>query len=222
MERSQLVVLIPAYREARTIGPVVQAAAAVAPVIVVDDCSPDDTGAEARKAGAQVHRNARNLGYDGTLNQAFELARAGGFACAVTMDADGEHDPGLLANFAELLCDRQVPLVLGIRPRKQRLAELVMGLYIKARFGVDDILCGMKGYHLDLLNANGRFDNSDSIGTELAINSIRRGARFEQIQVHGTPRADAPRFDRRLRANLRIFAALWRVFRQDVGAGEAR
>ncbi len=215
MDRSRLVVLIPAYREAGTIGGVVTAARRFAPVIVVDDCSPDATGEAAREAGAQVHRNAANLGYDGTLNQAFELAREGGYGCAVTMDADGEHDPALIERFAELLCDRDVPLVLGIRPRKQRLAELVMGLYVKARLGVDDILCGMKGYHLDLLAANGRFDTSDSIGTELAINSIRRGARFEQIPVSGTPRADAPRFDRRLRANWRILSALWRVFRQD-------
>jgi predicted small secreted protein len=62
---------------------------------------------------------------------------------------------------------------------------------------------------------NGGFDHTNSIGTELAINSLRRGARFRQVPVSGTRRQDAPRFDRLLRANLRIFAALANIVRDD-------
>ena len=40
------------------------------------------------------------------------------------MDADGEHDPGTLALFRTKLLDEDYPLVLGYRPRKQRLAEI--------------------------------------------------------------------------------------------------
>ena len=78
-----------------------------------------------------------------------------------------------------------------------------------------DILCGMKGYDLALWRANGGFDHSDSIGTELATSALRRGIRFAQVPVPGTRRADAPRFDRRWRANMRIFAALMRAMRRD-------
>ncbi len=219
MERHRTAVLIPAHREAGTIGNVVAAAARQARVIVVDDCSSDDTAAQAEAAGAVVVRNATNLGYEGSLNRAFEKAVEMGFEFAITMDADGEHDPALIARFRDILEARQVPLVLGVRPRKQRLAETVMGLYVKARFGVDDILCGMKGYDLHLLAENGGFDCTGSIGTELAINSIRNGAEFRQIDVSGTPRADTPRFGRRWRANLRILAALWRLVRDDLRGG---
>lgn len=132
------------------------------------------------------------------------------------MDADGEHDPVVLEHFRELLLVRRVPLVLGVRPQKQRLAETVMGFYVRLRFGVHDILCGMKGYDLALYRANGGFAHSDSIGTELAINSIRRGTSFREIPVHGSRRADAPRFDGNLRANLRIFAALNRIILDDL------
>lgn len=217
MDGSRLAIIIPAFREAATIGAVVAAAAAHGDVIVIDDHSPDDTGARAAAAGATVFRNDVNLGYDKTLSRGFTEAQAMGCSHAVTMDADGEHDPALLAQFRRLLIDDRVPLVLGCRPRKQRFAEVVMGLYIRLRFGVRDILCGMKGYSLDLLAANGGFDTSNSIGTELAINSIRRGVGFVQVPVHGRRRADAPRFGRRIGANLRIFAALARVLRQDVG-----
>lgn len=218
MDRPRTAILIPAYREAATISPVVRAAREHADVIVVDDASPDETAARAAEAGAIVIRNECNLGYDGTLNRAFETALEQGYDFAITMDADGEHDPSLIAGFKSLLVEEHVPLVLGVRPRKQRFAEMVMGAYVRIRFGAHDILCGMKGYDLKLANENGGFDHTNSIGTELAINSIRRGAAFRQLGVSGTRRQDAPRFDRRLRANLRILAALGRIIRQDITA----
>lgn len=216
MDRSRLAILIPAFREAATIGAVVKAAREYADVIVVDDASPDETGAEAANAGAIVVRNETNLGYDGTLNRAFEKAQELGFGFAVTMDADGEHNPALVNAFKMLLMEEAVPLVLGVRPRKQRFAEIVMGLYVRLRFGVKDILCGMKGYDMKLVLANGGFDHTNSIGTELAINSLRRGIAFRQIPVSGTQRRDAPRFDRHLRANMRILAALGKIIRSDI------
>ncbi|MDZ4368823.1 MAG: glycosyltransferase [Afipia sp.] len=216
MERHRTAVLIPAHREGGTISAVVAAAVRQARVIVVDDCSPDDTGVKAAAAGAVVVHNTVNLGYEGSLNRAFEKAMEMGFEFAITMDADGEHDPALIAMFRDILETGQVPLLLGVRPRKQRLAETIMGLYVKARFGVDDILCGMKGYDLRLFSDNGGFDRTGSIGTELALNSLRRGASFRQLPVSGTPRRDAPRFDRRWRANWRILRALVRLIGQDI------
>lgn len=216
MDRSGVVVIIPAFREGMTIGPVVAAARAYAPVIVVDDCSPDDTGSRAATAGGIVVRNDVNLGYEDSLNAGFAKAQKMNFEYAVTMDADGEHDPSLLAQFFKLLVDDKIPLVLGVRPRKQRFAEVVMGFYVKARYGADDILCGMKGYKLQLVTEHGGFDLSRSIGTELAIDALRRKTAFRQVPVSGQPRQDSPRFDRRFAANWRIFKALGVIIRHDL------
>ena len=218
MDGHRLAIVIPAYRERETLPTVVVEAIAHGTVLVIDDCSPDDTSERARAAGATVVRNETNLGYDGTLSRGFDEAAERGFSHVVTMDADGEHDPAHLEQFRRLLLVEGVPLVLGYRPHKQRFAEVLMGLYVRARYGVRDILCGMKGYDLALYRANGGFDHSGSIGTELAINSLRRNVPFAQLLVTGRLRSDSPRFDRRLQANLRIFAALVRAFRRDVAA----
>lgn len=216
MAGSRIVVLIPAFRECATIGRIVEAAARFASVLVVDDCSPDDTAATAQAAGADVLHNEAQQGYQRSLERGFAEAERQGFSHVVTMDADGEHDPALLGRFSSLLLEDGFGLVLGIRPRRQRLAESLMATYVRLRFGVRDILCGMKGYDLRLYQANGGFAHSDSIGTELAINSIRRGARFCQVAVHGRRRTDQPRFDRRLRANFRILWALARLVAEDL------
>lgn len=214
MDRPRLAILIPAYCEAGTIGPIVAVAKSFGTVIVVDDCSWDETGLVASRNGALVFRNETNRGYDGTLNRAFEEAAAGGFSAVVTMDADGEHDPMVLAAYRFHLQEKSVPLVLGIRKRKQRFSEVVMGAYIKHRFGVEDILCGMKGYNMRLWHENGGFDHTKSIGTELALNSIRRRTPFVQIPIYGVQRIDAPRFGRIFRANWRVFSALFRILLQ--------
>ena len=171
-------------------------ATAYGTVIVVDDSSPDDTAAVAAAAGAVVISNKVNCGYDAPLSRGFKEAERLGFTHAVTMDADGEHDPRLLARFRQLLLTERIPLVLGVRPRKQRVAEIIMGLYIHATFGVRDILCGIKGYDPGLHRANGGFD--------------------------GRRRLDGARFDRRWRANLRILRALLRIVGQDLRIRRSR
>jgi glycosyltransferase involved in cell wall biosynthesis len=212
----RVVAVVPAYNEARTIQAVVEAALPFAAVLVVDDCSGDGTGTLAEAAGAMVVRNPHNLGYEGTLSRGFEVALERGFEYIISLDADGEHDPRLLAQFCRAMVDEGIPLVLGARPQKPRLAELIMGLYVRARFGPHDIACGMKGYRADLVRINGGFDTSKAVGTELALNSIRRGYRFVEISVGGTRRRDAPRLDGRWRANVRILKVLWRIILRDI------
>lgn len=216
MVEPRLAVVIPAYREEATIGPVVTAARDYGDVLVIDDCSPDATGERAAAAGATVLRNDPNRGYDGALTRGLQEAAARHFTHVVTMDADGEHDPHTLALFRAKLLDEDYPLVLGYRPHKHRFAEIMMGWYLRARFGVRDILCGMKGYRLSDCCGAGGFDFRDSVGTGLATYALRKKIRFAQVPVSGTRRVGAPRFDRLLRANARIFAAFLRFVRQDL------
>src|SRR2546430_5689386 len=56
------IVVVPVFNEAETIGEVVAAARAHAPVLVVDDGSDDGSAAAARAAGAEVLRHPRRLG----------------------------------------------------------------------------------------------------------------------------------------------------------------
>ena len=217
MERSRLAILIPAYCEERTIGTVVSRAKIYGDVIVADDNSTDNTSQVAKSAGAIVLHNENNLGYEGNLNRLFNYAGIKGYQYAVTLDADGEHRPETLETFRKLLIDDGALLVLGYRPHTQRFAETVMGFVMRLRFGIRDILCGMKGYDMALLKETGGvFDRSGSIGTELALTPIHRGTAYTQVAVSGTPRVESPRFDRTFKANIRIFFALFRAMGADI------
>lgn len=218
MDRSRVVVIIPAFNEAATIGTVVAGARNHAAVLVVDDCSGDETSAHAECAGAIVVNNRQQLGYEGSLNRGMKEALERGFHYIVSMDADGEHSPEFLPKFASALAEREVSIVLGVRPRKQRLMEVVMCLYVRARFGPRDILCGMKGYRAEIVRENGGL-GTKFIGTELPLKLLVNGAKYAEVMVNGVPRSGTPRFGNSWRANLKILGAFWELVKEGRSIG---
>jgi len=192
-----------------SIAAVVRAIAPYARAIVVDDGSTDKTGDLAREAGAEVVRHERNQGYDKALESGLFRALELGYDAAITLDADGQHDPSLMLRFVDAL-EAGADLVIGVRDRQQRWSESLFCLIGRIVWGISDPLCGMKGYRASLLRRAGWFDSYRSIGTELAIRAARSGVRIAQVPVVTRERKGASRFGSGLRANWRITRALGR------------
>lgn len=208
MERHRVAIVIPAFNESGTIFSVVRAAQRFGQCIVVDDGSSDDTAVIAIEAGASVVVHARNAGYDSALNSGFAKAAELGCEVIVTLDADGQHDPStlgkLLAHF-----EGGAFLVVGVRHRKQRIAEHVFGWYTISKYGLADPLCGLKAYRTELYKAMGHFDSYGSIGTELMLFAARRGYPIGRVEFTARDRKDRPRFANTLSANMKILRALY-------------
>jgi glycosyltransferase involved in cell wall biosynthesis len=209
----QVAIVIPAWNEAPTIERVVRSVMPGRTVIVVNDCSSDATAPIAAAAGAVVVNHTANLGYDGALQSGFEKAEELGMDIVVTFDADGQHDAAILDEIIQPLARDQADIVIGIRPQTARFSEALFGLYTWLRYGVSDILCGLKGYRIDLYKRRGHFDSYSSIGTELALAALAGGARIAVVPVPVHEREDRPRFGQGLRANGRILKAMWRGLR---------
>jgi polyprenyl-phospho-N-acetylgalactosaminyl synthase len=91
-EATALWIVIPAFNEAETIGEVVARCRAHYPrVVVVDDCSIDETRSKAADHGAIVIRHPINLGQGAALQTGISYALAHGAGQIVTFDADGQH-----------------------------------------------------------------------------------------------------------------------------------
>jgi len=112
-------VVLPTYEEAENLAPIVRAVRAALPdahVLVVDDGSPDGTGAVADALAAEhahvhvLHRRAKQ-GLGRAYAAGFAHALAQGARTLVQMDADGSHDPADLPRL--LAADGDV--VLGSR-----------------------------------------------------------------------------------------------------------
>ena len=118
--------VIPTYNEAENVGPIVRAVAEqmseIAPgehrILVVDDNSPDGTGALADQLAQELdcvevmHRSTKD-GLGRAYIAAFEHALAGGAELVIEMDADFSHDPKYLS--ALIAASEDADLVLGSR-----------------------------------------------------------------------------------------------------------
>jgi glycosyltransferase involved in cell wall biosynthesis len=112
------VIIIPAYNEARSLPAVLRQVRAELPgleVVVVDDGSRDETAALASAAGAYVLRHPFNLGYGAALQTGYRFALARGAACAVQMDADGQHLASEVPALLEAVRRGDCDLVIGSR-----------------------------------------------------------------------------------------------------------
>lgn len=126
-------IVIAAYNEAKVIEPVVREVLRQRRnVVVVDDCSRDDTGRLAARAGAHVLRHPVNLGQGAALQTGIDYALSRGAEFIVTFDADGQHDIADLPVLLEAQRASGADCVLGSRflgrtenmsPRRRRLLK---------------------------------------------------------------------------------------------------
>lgn len=109
-------VVVPAYNEAEAIGGVLEELRrTAATIVVIDDCSTDDTATIARAAGATVLRHAVNRGQGAALQTGLRYALHQGAEIIVTFDSDGQHDAADLAALVAPIRAGRAEVVLGSR-----------------------------------------------------------------------------------------------------------
>lgn len=200
--------VVPALNESETVGALVTAGRELGEVVVVDDGSDDDTALAAGKSGARVVRHESNQGYDRALASGFAAAEEMGATVIVTMDADGQHHLDDVRAVSKAVVSGEVELALGVRPEPGRWSEAVFNFYVNSRFGVPDILCGVKGFSVSLYRRHRSLMDGRSIGTALALAGLREKALHVAVPVAIAPRRGSSRFGSGLRADRRILAAL--------------
>jgi glycosyltransferase involved in cell wall biosynthesis len=133
------VVVMPAYNAAKTLERTV---ADIPPgtfdlIILVDDCSRDDTAAIAESLGLRVIRHAVNAGYGGNQKTCYRAALDAGADFVVMIHPDYQYDSRLLPYLTGLLRDNVCDVVCGnrIRTRREALAGgMPLYKYIANRF----------------------------------------------------------------------------------------
>ena len=220
LPREDICAIIPCYNEGRSVARIVRACRMYAgTVVVVDDCSRDNTSAEASAAGAVVLRHARNMGKGAALKTGFRFAAARKFLAAVTLDGDGQHETSEIPLFFEAFDQGDCHVVLGNRmddtrtmPFVRRMTNRFTSWAISRMVGVPirDTQCGFRLIALDFWKAvrldSSRFD----LESEILIKACRAGAKVRQVRVT-TIYFDANESKIRPVADtLRFFQLLWR------------
>lgn len=118
--RGACAVVIPAYNEADNLPlvlkemPAEAAGLEVHPIVIADGCT-DATEDTARNMGAVVIRRDLRRGSGAAVRLGYEAALAAGARVVVTLDADGQHDPGEMDRLVEPLLHDRADVVQGSR-----------------------------------------------------------------------------------------------------------
>jgi glycosyltransferase involved in cell wall biosynthesis len=112
----RIVVVMPAYNAARTLGDTHQRIPAlVSQVILVDDHSQDDTAAVASSLGLNVIRHPHNVGYGGNQKTCYMEALRTGADVVVMLHPDGQYPPELIVDLVQPIIAGRADFVLGSR-----------------------------------------------------------------------------------------------------------
>jgi dolichol-phosphate mannosyltransferase len=225
--------VLPTYNEAENVEPLVRAAvpelaAAAGPdhhVLIVDDSSPDGTGAIADRLAAElepvevIHREAKD-GLGRAYLTGFRRALDAGAELVLQMDSDFSHDPADIPRLVEAAADAD--LVLGSRyvPGGGIVNwGLVRGLlsrggswYARTVLGVPvcDLTGGFKCFRREVLERLDLADvHADGYGfqIELTYRALAAGFRVREVPiVFHERRAGASKMTARI-----AFEAVWKV-----------
>lgn len=202
-ESNDVLVAIPAYNEASSIGEVIRSVQSnVDSVLVVDDGSTDDTAAVAEAAGAEVVQHEKNEGYGAALKTAFTEAHQRGVEHLVTLDGDGQHDPGDIGRLIDHQCEEGAEVVIGSRfvgdrdveiPLYRRFGLLVVNLLTNLSLGVvrsesrvRDTQSGFRAYDeeaIETLAQDSTLGNHMSISTDILYHAQQCNYRIEEVET---------------------------------------
>jgi hypothetical protein len=115
--RPRRVIVLPAYRAAKTLAEVVGdiPQGHADRILLVDDASADATVSVATALRLDVIRHKRNLGYGGNQKTCYRQALEMGADVVVMLHPDGQYDPAIIPNLCKVIEDGDADIVLGSR-----------------------------------------------------------------------------------------------------------
>jgi dolichol-phosphate mannosyltransferase len=199
-------IVLPTYNEADNLGTIAAAILAAAPgatLLVVDDGSPDGTGALADELAAaddriRVRHRPAKQGLGRAYLDGFGIALAGGARFIVQMDADWSHDPAALEGLLRPVRDGTADLVIGSRyTRGGGVVEWGLGRRLISRGGsvfarlvlgltVHDLTGGFKAWRATTLAAipfAGVHAGGYVFQIEMTFRASRSGARVAEVPI---------------------------------------
>lgn len=208
-----VLVIIPAYNEARNLPRVIARLRASAPtcdVCVVDDGSTDETAQTAAGLGVTVLRLPTNLGIGGAVQTGYLWAQRRGYDVAIQLDGDGQHDPAFVARLVQPIEAGEADLVVGSRflqgegfqsTRLRRLGIRYLSWLLRLRCGVEvrDVTSGFRAAGKQAIALFARNYPADYPEPEALAQVKRAGLKILELPVtmearqHGTSSIDLGR-----------------------------
>ena len=190
-------ILIPAYNEAKNLPGVIEDLRRGFPegdLLVVNDCSTDETAKVARSLSVKVLNLPVNLGIGGCVQTGYCYAAERGYDYAVQFDGDGQHEAAHIRALLRPLEAGEADMVIGSRflgeegfrsTGMRRVGIRFLSGLLRALCGVrvSDATSGMRAVNAELIRFFAAHYAQDYPEPEAILAAARHGARIVELPV---------------------------------------
>ncbi len=216
-------VLIPAYNEARAIGPLVEHVRQKGlDVVVIDDGSSDDTGLIARDKGAQVIVHPEKKGKGASLRDGFCYVLAKDYIGLITMDGDGQHAVEDLDSILEKAREHPDSVVTGNRmadTSRMPLIRIMTNFFMSGlisllcRQSIPDTQCGYRYIGRKILETIQITAKDYEIESEVLIQASKKGFKVFSVPIQTIYQGESSKINP-LKDTIRFFIYLGKELRR--------
>jgi len=224
------VIIIPAYNEEANIGMVVSEAKSNFPkslILVVDDGSEDKTGEIAKKYGAFVLKNKKNLGKSESTKKAakYLFEKHPEIKEIALIDADNQYSAKELKKLIKPIIENKADFVIGRRDFSDipsfghRPGIKIFAFLFNFLYGTSfrDTVCGLRAISVEALKRMELESSGYAVESEMLVDAVQKGMKIKSAAVR-------VRYNRRhtlkkgttMLLNIILHLILWRFFDRKV------
>jgi glycosyltransferase involved in cell wall biosynthesis len=193
--KPNIIAVIPALNEEKTIGKIVKKTRQhVDDVVVVDDGSWDHTAEIAEAMGAEILSHPERMGYGAAIRDGLRHALQKGADRIVTLDADDQHDPDEIPLLVDGLLEKGTDIAIGSRflvndgagPSRIRKLGIDMITRLTTSKGnkITDAQSGFRAYRSAVVKDLDLEENGMGASTEIILKASKKGYKMSEIPVH--------------------------------------
>lgn len=206
LDQVNVCILIPVYNERKEIGRLVESLKQKNfDVVIIDDGSTDDSGKAAREQGAIVIRHDQKQGKGRSLRDGFDfILKEKKYDGVVTIDGDGQHDIGDIAQFLVKAQEYPGSIITGTRmanPQGMPLIRLLTNRFMSGvisflcRQKVPDTQCGFRLISVSVLKLLKLTCDDFQIETEVLIKAAKSGFQIYSVPIKTIYRGEASKIN---------------------------
>jgi len=197
----KVICVLPAYNAEKTLENTIKDIDRewVDEIILVDDCSQDNTAELAKKLGIdQIIEHTNNLGYGGNQKTCYQKALDQNADIVVMVHPDHQYNPKLIPQMVIPLMENQCDAVFGSRmlggeffeggmPRWKFYANIMLTAFANMMLGIylTEFHTGFRAYSRNYLESINFKVNSNNFvfDTEIIIQGIQKQMKFHEIPI---------------------------------------
>ena len=204
-----LIILIPSFNELNNLKKFIKEIHKRYKVLIIDDCSSDNTSTWLKKNKINFIKNKKNIGYEQSLIKGLKiLSKVKKVEKIITMDADGQHKIKHIKKFINVSNNKNPDLIIGSRKKKNRFIESIISKIFQIKYSLEDPLSGFKLYKKEKLKEM-KFDNFKKFFlVDLVLEFIKKKHKVISINIETKKRLDTPKVGDLMDTNFKMLSIL--------------